>query len=142
MDDCNEFNEDILDLVTQMSLAEHLEWDADRLDVMRDIILSFGAQVQDQYQLWVEGAANAQPGSIHSMSSHSSRDSSNNLDKQTTAAEATLADIGRSKDFIQQLRTKLLWYQGRIVQEISMSGSSSGSSHLDHVSAMIRLIIA
>jgi hypothetical protein len=135
MDD-HEFNEDILDLVTQMSLAEHLEWDADRLDVMRDIIVTFGTQVQDQYQQWVEGAPNAQPGSIHSMSSHSSRDSSNHLNK-----EATLADMGRTKDYIQQLRTKLLWYQRSIVREISMSGSS-GSSLLDHVSAMIGLIIA
>lgn len=144
MDD-SEFNEDILDLVTQMSLAEHLEWDADRLDVMRDIILTFGAQVQDQYQLWVEGAPNAQPGSIRSMSSHSSRDSSNisyimnagdNLDKQTTAAAgATVVDMGRNKDYIQQLRTKLLWYQRSIVREISMSGSGSGSSLFDHVSA-------
>jgi hypothetical protein len=141
MDD-NEFNEDILDLVTQMSLAEHLEWDADRLDVMRDIIVTFGTQVQDQYQQWVEGAPNAQPGSIHSMSSHSSRDSSNHLNKQTIAAEATLSDMGRSKDYIKQLRTKLLWYQRSIVREISMSGSSSGSSLLDHVSAMIGLIIA
>jgi hypothetical protein len=156
MDDCEEFNEDIVDLVTQMSLAEHLVWDADRLDVMRDIILSLGAQVQEQYQLWVEGVVpitQSGSSSIHSMSSHSSRDSNNisyimfdsgdYLDKQTTAtARASLADMDRSKDYILQLRTKLLWYQKRIVQAISMSGSScSGTILLDHVSAMFGLLI-
>lgn len=134
-----------MDLVTQMSLAEHLlEWDTDRLDVMRDIILSFGAQVQDQYQLWVEGIPSTQSGSIHSMSSHSSRDSSNitsdYLDKQTTATVgATVDDMGSSKDYIQQLRAKLLWYQRSIVRDIR---SNSGSNLLDHVSALIGFIVA
>jgi len=158
MDD--EFNEDIVDLVTQISLAEHypLEWDAGRLDAMREIIVCYGAQVQDHYRLCVEGVAftpSARVGSIHSMSSHSSRDSSYFMftsseypepypDKQypdklypdKSAARVVSDLMGRSKDSILQLRTKLQWYQKSIVREISMSGS--GSSHLDHVSATKR----
>ena len=141
MSNC-EFNEEIMDLVTQMSLTEqHLEWDANQLDVMKDIILSFEAQIQDQYQLWVQCIPCTQPGSILHSLQHSSY-SSDFLNKPT-AAVTIVADMGRSsKDFIQQLRIKLLWYQRSILQEIVMSGCSSGSSLLvDHVSEMIRLLM-
>lgn len=84
-----------MDLVTQMSLTEqHLVWDANQLDVMKDIILSFKAQIQDQYQLWVQGILCTQPGSILHSLQHSS-DSSDFLDKPTAAA-TIVDDKGRS----------------------------------------------
>ena len=159
-----DFNEDIVDLVTQMSLAEHypLHWDVDRLDDMRELILSYGVQVQEYYQLHIEGIAGQQVGySIRSMSSQSSRDSGDSsycifssalrasdtntdpLRYSSGSADATVGPaVGidykddKGKDTIQQLRTKLLWYQKSIMQEIRVN-SSSGFGNIDHVSAMI-----